>query len=103
MMTAMIALSYAFDTAICQMDTIHHRKTLCFLYSPLDQSIGVYANRRARNDRSCIHLTTKGDSMQLKDNVAIIIGAGQSEGSTAAVGNGRATALVLAREGAKVL
>jgi NAD(P)-dependent dehydrogenase (short-subunit alcohol dehydrogenase family) len=35
--------------------------------------------------------------------VAIIIGAGQSAGSTAAVGNGRATALVFAREGAKVL
>jgi NAD(P)-dependent dehydrogenase (short-subunit alcohol dehydrogenase family) len=41
--------------------------------------------------------------MRLKDKVAIIIGAGQSEGSTAAVGNGRATALVFAREGAKVL
>lgn len=41
--------------------------------------------------------------MRLKDKVAIIIGAGQSEGSTTAVGNGRATALVFAREGAKVL
>jgi len=41
--------------------------------------------------------------MRLKDKIAIIIGAGQSEGSTAAVGNGRATALVFAREGAKVL
>ena len=41
--------------------------------------------------------------MRLKDKVAIIIGAGQGEGSTAAVGNGRATALVFAREGAKVL
>jgi NAD(P)-dependent dehydrogenase (short-subunit alcohol dehydrogenase family) len=41
--------------------------------------------------------------MRLKDKVAIIVGAGQSEGATAAVGNGRATALVFAREGAKVL
>jgi NAD(P)-dependent dehydrogenase (short-subunit alcohol dehydrogenase family) len=41
--------------------------------------------------------------MRLKDKVAIIIGAGQSEGSTAAIGNGRATALVFAREGAKVM
>src|SRR4029450_11161811 len=46
---------------------------------------------------------TEGGSMRLKDKGAIIIGAGQSEGSTAAVGNGRATALVFAREGAKVL
>jgi NAD(P)-dependent dehydrogenase (short-subunit alcohol dehydrogenase family) len=41
--------------------------------------------------------------MRLQDKVAIIIGAGQGEGSSAAVGNGRATALVFAREGAKVL
>src|SRR4029453_17957340 len=46
---------------------------------------------------------TEGGSMRLQDKVAMIIGAGQSEGSTAAVGNGRATALVFAREGAKVL
>ncbi len=41
--------------------------------------------------------------MRLQDKIAIIIGAGQGEGSTAAIGNGRATALVFAREGAKVL
>src|SRR5687768_2302107 len=41
--------------------------------------------------------------MRLRDKVAIIVGGGQSEGSTAAIGNGRATALVFAREGAKVL
>ena len=38
--------------------------------------------------------------MRLQDKVAIIIGAGQGEGATAAVGNGRATALVFTREGA---
>jgi len=41
--------------------------------------------------------------MRLANKIAIIIGAGQGEGSTAAIGNGRATALVFAREGAKVL
>ena len=38
--------------------------------------------------------------MRLKDKVAIVVGAGQSPGE--GVGNGRATALVFAREGAKL-
>src|SRR6202165_4027767 len=39
--------------------------------------------------------------MRLQDRVAIIVGAGQSPGE--GMGNGRATALTFAREGAKVL
>lgn len=39
--------------------------------------------------------------MRMKDKVAVIIGAGQSPGE--GMGNGRATAMVFAREGAKVL
>jgi len=39
--------------------------------------------------------------MRLKDRVAIVVGAGQSPGE--GMGNGRATALTFAREGAKVL
>jgi NAD(P)-dependent dehydrogenase (short-subunit alcohol dehydrogenase family) len=39
--------------------------------------------------------------MRLKDRVAIIVGAGQSPGE--GIGNGRATALTFAREGARVL
>src|ERR1700748_3197157 len=39
--------------------------------------------------------------MRLKDKVAIVVGAGQSPGEGS--GNGRATALTFAREGAKVL
>jgi NAD(P)-dependent dehydrogenase (short-subunit alcohol dehydrogenase family) len=39
--------------------------------------------------------------MRLKDKVAIVVGAGQTPGET--VGNGRATALLFAREGARVL
>lgn len=39
--------------------------------------------------------------MRLKDRVAIVVGAGQSPGE--GVGNGRATAITFAREGAKVL
>ena len=39
--------------------------------------------------------------MRLKDRVAIVVGAGQSPGD--GMGNGRATALTVAREGAKVL
>jgi NAD(P)-dependent dehydrogenase (short-subunit alcohol dehydrogenase family) len=39
--------------------------------------------------------------MRLKDRVAIVVGAGQSAGE--GIGNGRATALTFAREGAKVL
>ena len=38
---------------------------------------------------------------RLKDKVAIVVGAGQTPGDT--VGNGRATALLFAREGAKVM
>ena len=39
--------------------------------------------------------------MRLKDKVAIIVGAGQTPGDT--IGNGRATAILFAREGARVL
>jgi NAD(P)-dependent dehydrogenase (short-subunit alcohol dehydrogenase family) len=39
--------------------------------------------------------------MRLKDRVAIVVGAGQSPGT--GIGNGRATALTFAREGARVL
>jgi NAD(P)-dependent dehydrogenase (short-subunit alcohol dehydrogenase family) len=38
--------------------------------------------------------------VRLKDKVAIVVGAGQTPGQT--IGNGRATALLFAREGAKV-
>ncbi len=41
--------------------------------------------------------------MRLTNKTAIIVGGGQSEGSSAAVGNGRAVAMLFAREGAKVL
>ena len=40
---------------------------------------------------------------RLKDKIAIIVGAGQSPGPTPAIGNGRAAAMLFAREGAKVL
>jgi len=40
---------------------------------------------------------------RLKDKIAIVIGAGQSPGPTPAIGNGRATAMLFAREGAAVL
>jgi NAD(P)-dependent dehydrogenase (short-subunit alcohol dehydrogenase family) len=39
--------------------------------------------------------------MRLKDKVAIVTGAGQTPGDT--IGNGRATAILFAREGAKVM
>ncbi len=39
--------------------------------------------------------------MRLKDKVAVIIGAGQNPGET--IGNGRATALRFAAEGARIL
>ncbi|MGE5597378.1 MAG: SDR family NAD(P)-dependent oxidoreductase [Hyphomicrobiales bacterium] len=39
--------------------------------------------------------------MRLKDKVAIVVGAGQTPGET--IGNGRATAILFAREGARVL
>lgn len=41
--------------------------------------------------------------MRLKDKTAIIFGAGQSPGETPAVGNGRATSMLFARHGAKIL
>ncbi|MDG2284189.1 MAG: SDR family NAD(P)-dependent oxidoreductase, partial [Alphaproteobacteria bacterium] len=39
--------------------------------------------------------------MRLKDKVALVVGAGQAPGDT--IGNGRATSIVFAREGAKVV
>lgn len=39
--------------------------------------------------------------MRLKDKIAIVVGGGQTPGDT--IGNGRATALTFAREGARVL
>ena len=39
--------------------------------------------------------------MRLKDKIAIVVGAGQTSGDT--IGNGRATAILFAREGAKVM
>ena len=39
--------------------------------------------------------------MRLKDRVAIVVGAGQTPGET--IGNGRATSLLFAREGAKLV
>ena len=39
--------------------------------------------------------------MRLKDKVGIVVGAGQAPGDT--IGNGRAAAVLFAREGAKVL
>jgi NAD(P)-dependent dehydrogenase (short-subunit alcohol dehydrogenase family) len=39
--------------------------------------------------------------MRLKDKTAIVVGAGQTPGDT--IGNGRATAILFAREGARVL
>lgn len=39
--------------------------------------------------------------MRLDDKVAVVVGAGQTEGTT--IGNGRAVALLFAREGARVL
>jgi NAD(P)-dependent dehydrogenase (short-subunit alcohol dehydrogenase family) len=39
--------------------------------------------------------------MRLQDKVAIVVGAGQTPGDT--IGNGRATAILFAREGARVL
>ncbi len=41
--------------------------------------------------------------MRLKDKIAIIVGAGQSPGESPAVGNGRATSMLFARHGAKIL
>mgnify|MGYP001224549782 FL=1 len=41
--------------------------------------------------------------MRLENKTAVVIGGGQSGGSTTAIGNGRATAMLFAREGAKVL
>src|SRR5437660_500049 len=43
----------------------------------------------------------EGKHMRLKDRIAIVVGAGQSPGE--GMGNGRATALTFAREGARVL
>jgi len=41
--------------------------------------------------------------MRLKDKTALVFGAGQGPGATPAIGNGRATSILYAREGARVL
>src|SRR5262249_46817652 len=51
--------------------------------------------------RLCPPYNCKETKMRLKDRVAIVVGSGQSPGE--GVGNGRATALTFAREGAKIL
>src|SRR5580765_8286421 len=43
----------------------------------------------------------RDSQMRLKDKVAIVVGAGQTPGDT--IGNGRATAILFAREGARVV
>src|ERR1700730_11728884 len=43
----------------------------------------------------------RSEKMRLKDKIAIVVGAGQSPGE--GMGNGRATVLRFAQEGAKVL
>ena len=49
-------------------------------------------------DLSCLE---RCEIMKLKDKIAVVVGAGQTPGVT--IGNGRATAIRFAREGAKVL
>src|SRR5262249_41455376 len=52
--------------------------------------------------RYAIVMKKQGENvMRLRDKVAIVVGAGQSPGE--GMGNGRATALTFAREGARVL
>jgi NAD(P)-dependent dehydrogenase (short-subunit alcohol dehydrogenase family) len=46
-------------------------------------------------------LNKKGSGMRLQGKAAIVVGAGQTPGDT--IGNGRATAILFAREGASVL
>jgi NAD(P)-dependent dehydrogenase (short-subunit alcohol dehydrogenase family) len=48
-----------------------------------------------------VAVNTEEERVRLEDKVAIVVGAGQTPGET--IGNGRATALLFAREGAKVL
>src|SRR5438477_11409163 len=57
------------------------------------------ADRRGRPDPP--GLDTRDEAMKLEGKAAIVSGAGQTPGET--IGNGRATAILLAREGAKVL
>jgi hypothetical protein len=51
-------------------------------------------------DRRKTDLASEESTMRLKDKVAVIIGAGQSAGET--LGNGRATVLRFAQEGAEI-
>jgi NAD(P)-dependent dehydrogenase (short-subunit alcohol dehydrogenase family) len=57
-------------------------------------TIGVFAPSMAQSAKPPIR-------MRLKDKIAIVVGAGQSPGE--GLGNGRATVLRFAQEGAKVL
>src|SRR5215831_18908419 len=55
----------------------------------------------ARHARRSSRRKQRRNAMRLKEKSAIVIGAGQSPGE--GMGNGRATALLFAREGARVL
>src|SRR5262249_31207048 len=62
---------------------------------------GAEARVRRRISISCGYIIAVEDSMRLKNKIAIVVGAGQSPGE--GIGNGRATVLRFAQEGAKVL
>ena len=60
-------------------------------------SMALNSLRRAAGPRTCRGFR----GMRLEGKVAIVAGAGQTPGDT--IGNGRATAILFAREGARVL
>src|SRR5262252_746292 len=63
------------------------------VHTRLDDAEFVRGSARSRRSRL--------PAMRLKDKVAIVTGAGQTPGES--IGNGRATAILFAREGARVL
>src|SRR6201993_1303532 len=56
---------------------------------------------RARTAACIVALFSAESAMRLRDKIAIVVGAGQSPGE--GLGNGRATVLRFAQEGARVL
>src|SRR5262249_2754433 len=69
--------------------------TNIYVRSRISQYDAGHINVNAKRQRSGT------ESMRLKDKIAIVIGAGQSPGE--GMGNGRATCLRFAQEGAKIL
>ena len=91
------SLSTAAAGSDCPARRTHSHRSSC-----VPGSVASASGRRRPSRAQLWRSTGLGrDTVRLTDKVGIVVGAGQTPGDT--IGNGRAAALLFAREGAKVL